>query len=100
MRDDYRNAAHCRVDEETRKARNEAHRGFLLNGVSAVLLVYLAYKLAESFITKVATIGWNFERVISLVGAIVFAITGVILLIKTVKAILEFNREESANRKG
>ena len=52
-------------------------------------LLYLAYKLATSFIADFPQNGWTSNLVVCIVGAVVFTVVGVILLVGCVKRFLQ-----------
>lgn len=67
------------------KPQKTASRRTILHVVAGGYLLYLAYKLLEGFITDFPTAGWTANIVVCLIGAVLFAVVGVILLVGVVK---------------
>ena len=58
----------------------EKTRRNILHLVAGAYLLYLTYRLGSRFVTEIGTIGWNGDMILSLVGAVVFLLTGGFLL--------------------
>ena len=73
----------------------ERLRRNILHLVAGAYLLYLTYRLGSRFVTEIGTIGWNGDMILSLVGAVVFLLTGGFLL---VTCILRIRREHTQDK--
>ena len=73
----------------------ETTRRNILHLVAGAYLLYLTYRLGSRFVTEIGTIGWNGDMILSLVGAVVFLLTGGFLL---VTCILRIRREHTQDK--
>lgn len=80
------------TDENSPKPAQSAEkpkggRRDILHILCGAYLLYLAYKLIPGFIGA-DLVGWSAMRIVSLIGSVVFAVVGVILLVGVVKRFL------------
>ena len=67
----------------------------ILHLVCGGYLLYLAYKLLTSFLKEYPQTGWTTNLVVCIVGTIVFAIVGVVLLAGCVKRFLQHMKDSN-----
>ena len=70
------------------------NRRKLMYALCGGYLLYLAYKLATSFIADFPQNGWTSNRVVCIVGAVVFTVVGVSLLAGCVKRFVQRMKEQ------
>lgn len=51
-------------------------------------LCFLAYQLAEAFVSDIAEVGWTGTMIVSLLGAVLFALVGCLLLVNMVRRVI------------
>ena len=81
-------AAEAPQDTQEKKPLNSGRRD-ILHLLCGGYLLYLAYKLGTSFIADFPQNGWTSNLVVCIVGAVVFTVVGVILLVGCVKRFLQ-----------
>ena len=74
--------------------KTERMRRNLLHLLCGGYLCYLAYQLAASFVSDFADKGWTAMVIVSLVGAVLFALVGCVLLVNMVRRVIAQAKEE------
>lgn len=76
----------------------EKTRRNILHLLAGGYLLYLAWQLGSGFVSGIGENGWNGNMVISLIGAVVFTLTGGFLLISCIRRMLAEQRGDSDKR--
>ena len=71
----------------------------LLHVMCGGYLLYLAYKLITGFADEIGTTGWTGNTIIALIGAVVFVIVGIVLLVGVVRRSIRQMRQDAARAK-
>lgn len=66
----------------------ETTRRNILHLLAGGYLLYLAWQLGSGFASGIGENGWNGSMVISLIGAVVFVLTGSFLLVSCIRRML------------
>ena len=81
-------------DARERTRRNTLHLA------SGTYLLYLTYRLGSDFFTQIGEKGWTGSMVISLIGAVVFLLTGSFLLVSCLKRMWrEYQNDKNSKKK-
>ncbi len=80
-----------------KRAATGSGRRDILHLVCGGYLLYLAYKLVSGFLTDFPKTGWNVNLVVGAVGAVLFTVVGVILLVGCVRRFLQRMKDDGAN---
>ena len=70
----------------------EKTRRNILHLLAGGYLLYLAWQLGSGFVSGIGENGWNGNMVISLIGAVVFLLTGGFLLVSCIRRMLAEQR--------
>ena len=70
----------------------ERLRRNILHLLAGGYLLYLAWQLGSGFVSGIGENGWNGSMVISLIGAVVFVLTGSFLLVSCIRRMLAKQR--------
>ena len=70
----------------------ERLRRNILHLLAGGYLLYLAWQLGSGFVSGIGENGWSGSMVISLIGAVVFVLTGSFLLVSCIRRMLEKQR--------
>ena len=70
----------------------EKTRRNILHLLAGGYLLYLAWQLGSGFASGIGENGWNGNMVISLIGAVVFVLTGSFLLVSCIRRLLAEQR--------
>lgn len=68
----------------------------LLHVMCGGYLLYLAYKLITGFADEIGTTGWTGNTIIALIGAVVFVIVGIVLLVGVARRSIRQMRQDAA----
>lgn len=71
----------------------------LLHVMCGGYLLYLAYKLITGFADEIGTTGWTGNTIIALIGAVVFVIVGIVLLVGVARRSIRQMRQDAARAK-
>lgn len=79
-------------------SRDMARRN-LLHVMCGGYLLYLAYKLITGFADEIGTTGWTGNTIIALIGAVVFVIVGIVLLVGVARRSIRQMQQDAARAK-
>lgn len=74
-----------------RRAAKKTRRN-ILHLLAGGYLLYLAWQLGSGFVSGIGENGWSGSMVISLIGAVVFVLTGSFLLVSCIRRMLAKRR--------